>query len=90
MSEEEFARHIGQSEQDLKSIHKRLDNLEALTKSVYELATEMKAFRENMSDLSCRISEIEKQPAKHWETVVTSIITAIVGVCIGILFKGGF
>lgn len=77
-------------EQDIKSVHRRLDNVERLTESVHILATEMKATREDLNDTIDRVCEIEHRPQKRYDTLVTAIITGLVtgilGVVIGLIF----
>lgn len=74
-------------EQSTKSAHHRLDSLDKLTESVHILAVETKAMREDVSDITSRVDEIEKKPNKRYETVVTAIITALVGGLIGYFVK---
>ena len=74
-------------EQSTKSAHHRIDGIEKLTESVHIIATETKAMREDVNDITSRVDEIEKRPAKRYETVVTAIITAIVGGLIGYFVK---
>ena len=47
-------------EQSTKSAHHRLDSLDKLTESVHILAVETKAMREDVSDITSRVDEIEK------------------------------
>ena len=74
-------------EQSTKSAHHRIDTLDKLTESVHIIATETKAMREEVNDITSRVDEIEKRPTKRYETVVTAIITAIVGGLIGYFIK---
>ena len=74
-------------EQSTKSAHHRLDSLDKLTERVHILAVETKAMREDVSDITSRVDEIEKKPNKRYETVVTAIITALVGGLIGYCVK---
>lgn len=74
-------------EQSTKSAHHRLDSLDKLTESVHILAVETKAMREDVSDITSRVDEIEKKPNKRYETVVTAIITVLVGGLIGYCVK---
>ena len=67
-------------EQSTKSAHHRIDTLDKLTESVHIIATETKAMRED-------VNEIEKKPNKRYETVVTAVITALVGGLIGYCVK---
>ena len=71
-------------EQSTKSAHHSLDRL---TESVHILATETKAMREDVSDITSRVDEIEKRPTKRYETVVGAIITVLVGAVIGYVVK---
>ena len=74
-------------EQSTKSAHHRLDSLDRLTESVHILATETKAMREDVSDITSRVDEKEKRPTKRYETVVGAIITVLVGAVIGYVVK---
>ena len=74
-------------EQSTKSAHHRLDSLDKLTESVHIIATETKAMREDVNDITERVDEIEKKPNKRYETVVTAVITALVGGLIGYFVK---
>ncbi len=74
-------------EQSTKSAHHRLDSLDKLTESVHIIATETKAMREDVNDITERVDEIEKRPNKRYETVVGAILTALVGGLIGYFVK---
>ena len=74
-------------EQSTKSAHHRIDTLDKLTESVHIIATETKAMREDVNDITERVDEIEKKPNKRYETVVTAVITALVGGLIGYFVK---
>ena len=63
-------------EQSTKSAHHRLDSLDRLTESVHILATETKAMREDVSDITSRVDEIEKRPTKRYETVLRNLLSA--------------
>lgn len=77
MDEIKVIERIATMEQDLKSIHRRIDNLEELTRCVQTIANELTTMREDMNDIASRVGEIEKKPSKRYETVVTAIITAV-------------
>ncbi len=74
-------------EQSTKSAHHRIDTLDKLTESVHIIATETKAMREDVNDITERVDEIEKRPNKRYETVVGAILTALVGGVIGYFIK---
>jgi chromosome segregation ATPase len=71
-----------------------MDNLEKLTESVNKLAisverlTQQQATTETQVEtLSDEMNEIRDKPAKRWDTVVTAIISALVGAGIALLIK---
>lgn len=74
---------VAKLEQDSKSVHHRLDNLEGLVESVHVIATETKAMREDMNSLTGRIEEIEQRPQRRYDTVITALITAVIGIIVG-------
>ena len=74
-------------EESLKAAHKRIDSIDDLTKSVYELASSIKTMQHDIKDVGDRIKAIEEKPAKRWDLIVTSAITTIVGVIVGYLFR---
>lgn len=74
-------------EQSTKSAHHRIDGIEKLTESVHIIATETKAMREDVNDITSRVDEIEKRPTKRYETVIGAIITVFVGAVIGYVVK---
>lgn len=82
-----YAEKIAHIEESLKSAHKRIDGIDALTKSVYELASSIKTMQRDISDMSGRLKTIEEKPAKRWDLVLTTVITTIVGIVIGYLFS---
>ena len=73
-------------EESVKSAHKRIDELHLLTKSVYELASSVKTMQRDVANVSDRLTAIEEKPAKRWDLIVTTAITAIVGITIGYFF----
>ena len=90
IDEVQIEHRLSSLEQDEKSVHRRLDNLEKLVESVHIIATETKAMREDLNDTIERVNEIERRPARRYDTIVTAIltgaITGIIGVLIGLIF----
>lgn len=82
-----YAEKIAHMEESLKSAHKRIDGINALTKSVYELASSIKTMQHDITDISGRIKTIEEKPAKRWDLVVSTVITTAVGILIGYMFR---
>lgn len=86
-AEIQIRENVARHEQDLKSVHHRLDNLEKLTESVHIIATELKAMREDVNDITERVDEIERRPQKRYDTIITAVITTVIGIFIGYFFK---
>lgn len=82
-----YAEKIAHIEESVKSAHKRIDGIDTLTQSVYELASSIKAMQRDITDMSGRIKTIEEKPAKRWDLIVSTVITTIVGVVIGYLAR---
>ena len=74
-------------EQDEKSVHRRLDNLEKLTESVHVIATEIKAMREDVNNLTVRVYDIENRPKKRFDAIIISSAAALIGAVFGYLLK---
>lgn len=83
--EVEIRERLASLEQDSKSMHRRIDNLEQLTESVHIIATETKAMRSDVNEITARVDEIEKKPIRRCDTAVTAVITAVIGAVIGAL-----
>jgi archaellum component FlaC len=85
---------IARQEEQIRGLAQRMDNLEKLTESVNKLAisverlTQQQATTETQVEtLSDEMNEIRDKPAKRWDTVVTAIISALVGAGIALLIK---
>ncbi len=85
---------ISALEQDEKSVHRRLDNLECMVDSIHklasssvELAAELKAMRKDVNDIDKRVEKIESIPSRRCETVIKAFLTAFVGGIIGYIVK---
>ena len=91
---EDLSIQMGAMQQEIKDISRRLDNLEKLTQSVYDLASSVKVLtekqsstEENVRQIAEDVDELRSKPAKRWEAVVAALIAGIVGAFIGRLFK---
>jgi len=87
MDEINIIERLATMEQDLKSIHRRIDSLEKLTESVHVIATETKAMRGDVNDITSRVDEIEKRPTKRYDTIITALFSAVIGAIIGLIWK---
>lgn len=83
--EKELWERLASMEQDLKSVHRRLDNLETLTKSVHDIASGLKGTQDDVADIKNRVNDIETQPKKRYDAIVTGIITLLIGAVGGLV-----
>lgn len=60
-----------------------------LQSKIAEMATNIKLILKNQEDHEDRIRTLEQKPVRRWDSLVTGIITGIVGIVIGLLLNGG-
>ena len=94
MDMQEIGAAIARQEEKINGLARRMDNLETLTESVNKLALSVERLANKQSTtegkietLTNDVNEIKEKPAKHWETVVTAIISALVGAAIAYFLK---
>ena len=76
-------RRIDKLEQDNEALHE-------MATSIKVMATEMEYMRKGQDELVERVDIIEAKPAARWDQLISAVIAALVGICIGYLFGGGF
>ena len=74
--------------QRIEKLEKAMDNLTDLTVNVGKLAVSMETMNKELARQGERLEKIEEKPAKRWDTVITGIITTVVGLLIGLLSSG--
>lgn len=85
-----------QIENDLRELreknstdHKEFYNrIESTEKSMVESVSDRKHINEKLDKIDVNVEALMQKPVKRYDTVVTSIITAVVGVLIGFLLSG--
>lgn len=72
----------------------RIKKLEAENNVLHELATsvavmaeQMKSMNAKVGTLSEKVEDIEAKPAKRWESVVASCLSALVGAVLGFVLS---
>ena len=66
---------------------KTINDIEKLVESVHTIANEIKHMREDLNDVKERVDIIEEKPAKRWDLVVTTVVTALVSGLFGMLLS---
>lgn len=68
---------------DVKDLHQVFDKITNIAMATEKLAIEMKYMREEQTKMDKRITTMEEKPIKRYDTVITNIITTVVGLVIG-------
>lgn len=94
MDEKETAVAIAELRKEIGSLKHRMDDVEKIVEVVHQLAQEMVGLTKevgfmnhNLAQLTMKVSEIEKVPAKRWDGVITGLIGAVVGAVTAWIFK---
>ena len=85
---------IARMEEQIKSLDRRMGNLEKLTESVQtlalsvqELATKQTSTEHDVENLTAEVAEIRDKPAKRWDAIVAALIAGLIGAGIGHFIK---
>lgn len=70
---------------DVKDLKKVFDRINSIAISTEKLAVEMKYMREEQTKMDGRITTIEEKPVKRYDSIITYIITTIIGAIIGFI-----
>lgn len=90
MDEMKFAERLAAVEASAKSAHKRLDDIKQLVDSIRVLAYEVKTMREDMNGMQKDMDDLKARPARTWDTVIKTVLTAAVSAAAGYFLKTVF
>lgn len=79
--------HDNRQDKRLQILETDVKNLEKLSASIQDLATNMKYMLEEQINQGKRIEDLEKQDGEMYRKVVGYIITSVVGIVIGAIFN---
>lgn len=82
-----FEGRLTKVETKVEELEKRQDNLDDLVITVKTLATREENVEADVKEIKTDVKDIISKPAKRWDTIIASIITAIVAGIIGYLLK---
>ena len=77
--------HRGKSSKDHHEMYDRIRQLEIANAKT---DTQYGQIMETLGTLKAEISTLKEKPARRWESVVASVITGVVGIVLGLLFRG--
>ena len=84
MKEKEISRQeFDDLKNDVKDLKKVFDKINSIAISTEKLAVEMKYMREEQTKMDSRITTIEEKPVKRYDSIVTYVITTVIGAAIG-------
>lgn len=80
--------------QSAKSAHKRIDvvvkevnDLQKLTEAVAVTANNVERLQTDVTEMKEDVKSLTAVPAKRWEAVVAALISGVIGVIVGLIFK---
>ena len=92
-------KEIGELTNSIKTAHKRIDDLQVVTKAFYDLASDVKVMVNEMTNMKKDINDIKGNIDEYHKvepnklifnvknTVVTGVVAAIVGALIALILK---
>ena len=83
MEEIEIVERLTQLEQKVKNLEEQTSILTDLLQKVVEIGVKLDHLTEQLHGFSIRLTEIERQPADKWGTLVKTLITAGIGALVG-------
>lgn len=72
----------------IKKLEEAHEVLHQLATAVAVMAEKMDAMNKSVSTLATKVDEIENEPAKRWDTLVTALLSAAAGALVAWLSTG--
>lgn len=89
--DEQLARVI-RNEESIKSLWKRVDELKTLSEAIHNqgeslavMCEQLKQQGETLKAQDTRLAALENTPKKRWESIVSAIISGVIGIIVGLL-----
>lgn len=88
---EEFAKRIDaentRQNRRIEILETNMESLHSLANSVSKLAGNMESMLKEQEKQGERLSKLEGRDGEMWKTVTVYVITAVIGIIIGVVFK---
>lgn len=81
-----YDKKFTEQEKDVSSLKRIYEVIQNLTISIERNVTETKFMREKIDNMESRLKELEGNPKKRYEQVVSLLISLIVGAVMGFVF----
>lgn len=88
----EFAKRIeeenGRQNHRLTILEESVKDINKISLNVERLAANIEAMTNEIKRQGDRLTAIEEKPAKRWDTVISGIISGVIGILIGLMSAG--
>lgn len=89
---DEFAKRIDEENERqnarLSALERGLLEVNKITVQIERLTASIETITNEIKKQGVRLDAIEEKPAKRWETIVSALITGLIGIGIGLLSAG--
>lgn len=93
---EEMSERLARMEEQIKTLFKQQADIKDLTETVHKLALSierqglsLQTTDKKVDSVKTDVDELKQKPAKRWETVITGIISALVGAFMAYMLTKG-
>ena len=76
------------NKKEIEKLSGKIDNITELTIAVKEIATEVKIMREEVTKLTTRVDQIEKEPSDDYKEIKKNIVKQVVTFIVGAVISG--
>ena len=90
MNNNDLQIRVATVEESTKSAHKRIDELQVITKAFYELAADVKVMvsemanmKKDINDIKTKVDAEENEPNKLLFNIKNAVLTGLVGAIVG-------
>lgn len=90
MNNDDLQMRVATVEESTKSAHKRIDELQVITKAFYELAADVKVMvsemanmKKDINDIKIKVDAQENEPNKLLFNIKNAVLTGLVGTIVG-------
>lgn len=83
--EDDFRDFKANNSKDHKEFFNRIENVE---KDMVESQGDRKHITQQLDEISLNVKSLMSKPGKRYETVIASVLTAIIGALIGFIMSG--
>lgn len=74
----------------IEAIKTRLDGLNIINAKFERLDERMDNIKDALSEIKDKLTLVERQPIKRWDTTITALISSVIGALVGFIASGGF